>query len=49
MRLNWSHSRALCRRHGNYRRMMRVEMANTGEFRFEKVVEWMGKEWFFGF
>lgn len=32
----------------NYRRMMRVEMANTGEFRFEKVVEWMGKEWFFG-
>lgn len=30
-----------CRRHGNYRRMMRVEMGNTGEFRFEKVVEWL--------
>lgn len=26
----------------NCRRMMRVEMGNTGEIRFEKVVEWLG-------
>lgn len=31
-----------CRRHGNYRRMMRLEMGKTGEFSSEKVVEWLG-------